>query len=1228
MDAMQQIGGGEPGPASIDHVLETIQGALSIDNATRSAAEGLLQRWEADASPGFLVSLLRIVEQSQAIDGAIRLLAAVIAKNTVGASWRKTLGTREWSRVPDDEKHLVREATLSLLLTDSSDRVATQLTLLITNISRFDFPGRSQDLLTRLLGAASEPSVPPPARLRALKTLTSVLAGLSTKRFVIEAPSAAGAPGITALRTLSQHINAERELFKSKLAEAFQPLSEVFSRHVEAFISCQPGWEWHAPMAKAAAAAAAELLVLGPVPPEQLPKGAELLLRHMHAASLALMHPGSEAGGQVAMAAAGAYVQLSPAQQIQWSELGGRVCERMSRVAIAALDQYPIPFAALLPPFLELHVEHALIALDAATVRGMRAKRRVLMVRFIAKALLNPFYRPEWAAAPIPERVPDLQRMQLVESRARASVAHQALARMLSLANGPCAPLVEAVISKYVALTPEELDEWQADPESYARSMDVESGPDADTPRPIGVGLLLCMLERGGDDVVTALLMLASRMQAVSPPTQESVLVREACYRCIGEGYNHVQGSISFQVWYENELRPQLVGRLPQLLAGSQDLSSSVLQARALWLLGVCGQNLDAQQWCGGYQLLVRHMEVQDLVVALTAVSGALALTAAIMDDQQALEQYDAATKPKTGMPNMMEALQLRETSAQVLEGGEEVDEVIAETRKRVEQRLQALGETMSAALGGCFKLLERLSEVESMVRVLQLVSVLVEVMGTRILPHLGVVAGALPHIWATASSHLSKHSVSSQPSSQGTGNVTLDTGAVVRLHSALIAVLTHLVGKLRAVAVRDTQIAGVVFPLLDFSTSLGSQESECLVEEAFRLWNTTLCSLPEVPQQLLSLLPHLGALLSRGKDNASVFPIIESYLLLGAAQALNPLSSAIQATLEATVKGVTEAVVAASASSLLPHQPPNGPLSGGGGPVKAKPGPGGVPVAPGGGAARALSAEMANEAMAAAALADVMLQLFPADAPALLASTFRAMAALVAHPDVPLQGVNVKVLNVMEGFLEVLGRLLLASPGLYPALLEGLPESASARFLDRWLNIASTRFLEEVIGVKTMAMLGRFRRRIATAALGSVITAGTCNDVYEPLKLVRVVSLSLQALLDDPDFYSDLNDLDELDFKSDLCEDYVMVRRLSITRADPIRSMRLPEKVRAMLLGLAGNVGGEAALQALVQQHASPRSSSQLAQVLQGNLEFSDSGDDELLYGNSMLPSRDGMTG
>jgi hypothetical protein len=112
--------------------------------------------------------------------------------------------------------------------------------------------------------------------------------------------------------------------------------------------------------------------------------------------------------------------------------------------------------------------------------------------------------------------------------------------------------------------------------------------------------------------------------------------------------------------------------------------------------------------------------------------------------------------------------------------------------------------------------------------------------MGVRIIPHVGILAAALPHIWATASSHLaapsslsntaipgSKGGVTSVPCSNKAECVNSeDTGAVVRLHSALIAVLTHLVGKLRAVAVQDPHIAGVIFPLLNFSTSLGESSS------------------------------------------------------------------------------------------------------------------------------------------------------------------------------------------------------------------------------------------------------------------------------------------------------------------------------------------------------------------------------------------------------------------
>ena len=51
--------------------------------------------------------------------------------------------------------------------------------------------------------------------------------------------------------------------------------------------------------------------------------------------------------------------------------------------------------AEYVPYFLKLFVDAALLQLDAATLRAMRPKRRVLLVRFLAKALLCPYYRCE-----------------------------------------------------------------------------------------------------------------------------------------------------------------------------------------------------------------------------------------------------------------------------------------------------------------------------------------------------------------------------------------------------------------------------------------------------------------------------------------------------------------------------------------------------------------------------------------------------------------------------------------------------------------------------------------------------------------------------------------------------------------------------------------------------------------------------------------------------------------
>lgn len=83
----------------------------------------------------------------------------------------------------------VRESAVHLLLHEQSSRVAVQLALLVTNISRFDFPPHWPNLLTDLASACMPDSpVPLPGRERAMLALKHVLRALRSKRIVVETP--------------------------------------------------------------------------------------------------------------------------------------------------------------------------------------------------------------------------------------------------------------------------------------------------------------------------------------------------------------------------------------------------------------------------------------------------------------------------------------------------------------------------------------------------------------------------------------------------------------------------------------------------------------------------------------------------------------------------------------------------------------------------------------------------------------------------------------------------------------------------------------------------------------------------------------------------------------------------------------------------------------------------------------------------------------------------------
>lgn len=207
---------------------------------------------------------------------------------------------------------------------------------------------------------------------------------------VLTRPPAAfplAAPPPSAFTVVTERLNAERKLFKDKLAAGVAPLHALLARHLQAFMTCPDGWQLHGEFARAAAGSCTELTLLLPSR-EALPGGdgpTTNLLEGVHTACGALMRGqplAGDPGGPSALAA--------------WKELGGRAHERLAAMVTAHMAACPLPFGPLLPHFLGLFVGNALVAADADTLRAMRPKRRVLLVRFIAKALLCPYYRAEW----------------------------------------------------------------------------------------------------------------------------------------------------------------------------------------------------------------------------------------------------------------------------------------------------------------------------------------------------------------------------------------------------------------------------------------------------------------------------------------------------------------------------------------------------------------------------------------------------------------------------------------------------------------------------------------------------------------------------------------------------------------------------------------------------------------------------------------------------------------
>jgi len=1067
----------------------------------------------------------------------------VVAKNAVGSSWRKTVASREWSHVPEEEKEFIRYTALSLLFRDPSDRVAANLGLLITNIARFDVPRPWETLLPMLSleSLVESGGENPKFKVRALSTLKYVVRALRSKRFILEFRNDYSTA--QDIESMSRQVDKDRTFMFQQARTLLRVLRQEWEGNFSSLLRQEPGWEVRGPLAVAGLACLRELLML------------LLDIRECEADFDSLMREGAQAAAALAgilftgPAAAAAVEAGSAGSHII---LLSKCWERLLQIGLIAMDRHTVSFAQHIPAWASLCVNTALLGMDSAAVHSIRPKSRVLLTRFVARAMLQPFYREETTAE-------EEQMMLLLSSASRqrmneALLALRAAAKclddMVTQQDGRCDALVQSIISKYIVLSPEELAEWGADPEGFARQADVETSPEAETPRPCGVALLQCALERNEEAVATTLVGLASSLQS-QPLTRESVLPREAVYRAIGECFTHLRTRVDFGVWYTGELR---------MLLTSTDLSGiegSILRARALWLIGVCGEELAAEAWQDAFKVAVQHMASPDLVVALMAVSAVAALITVALEEQQFV-----------GQPVENQRLLLEGTDTKGLLNGRgyltdggvgggdssQQSDFAAQANAEFNAHVSVVEESMDAIMKHCFNLLPRLYEAESMVRMLQCISATVELLGDRVQPHLHSITGALPQVW---------NLVQERTSEEG-------TGARVRLHCSLLSMMGHLIVKLGTAAAEQPEVAGVLLPLLLHATNASDPQAEPLMDDALKLWMAVLSAAPAVPPQLMQMVTdRLEGIFKYGKNNEIAFSIAEGYALHGGATALAPILPQVATSITASVS--------AAITAMAPRQG----------------------AAPGAISLGALTPEVANEAANALSLLSTLQRVYD-QLPTVLEVPIKQTATMLcADFGMGTLRLPQRSLPLMESALEIVYRVLFTRPTALSALADN-DRGATHRLIDRWILLASARDVGEMF-IPQLAAAGRSRRHKAAVALCALVVADPPPGMRGEDRAAQSLVLGLKASKEQKLFESDQQRLANLQPKDPDHENQLLLRRLLLARGDPLRAVDATDAVRAAAGHVAAWQGSETLLQSL--ENIDSVYKTQMAALLAGQL-------------------------
>jgi hypothetical protein len=130
-------------------VLRQLELSLRLAGAAQEEAMRVLQSY--DTLPGYVPSVIYVL-RAPGVDPSVKMLAVICLKNVVHRTWVSGRGTSRYT-VAKEEKAMLREYLLGDSLHEPSPQLSVHLSVLLSKVSRHDWPAEWPGVLEHLYGA-------------------------------------------------------------------------------------------------------------------------------------------------------------------------------------------------------------------------------------------------------------------------------------------------------------------------------------------------------------------------------------------------------------------------------------------------------------------------------------------------------------------------------------------------------------------------------------------------------------------------------------------------------------------------------------------------------------------------------------------------------------------------------------------------------------------------------------------------------------------------------------------------------------------------------------------------------------------------------------------------------------------------------------------------------------------------------------------------------------------